>query len=64
MSADGHRKAGDVNDDWLASGVLVERADAFVFPAERDGIRAGRFLRETPPGNDVGYLAVSSTYRF
>jgi hypothetical protein len=24
---------------------------------------AGRFLRETP-GNDVGYLAVSSTYRF
>jgi hypothetical protein len=25
---------------------------------------AGRFLRETPPGNDVAYLAVSSTYRF
>jgi Alginate export len=25
---------------------------------------AGRFLRETPPGNNVAYLAVSSTYRF
>jgi hypothetical protein len=25
---------------------------------------AGRFLQETPPGEDVGYLAVSSTYRF
>ena len=25
---------------------------------------AGRFLHETPPGNDVAYLAVSSTYRF
>jgi hypothetical protein len=25
---------------------------------------AGRFLRETPPGKDVAYLAVSSTYRF
>jgi hypothetical protein len=25
---------------------------------------AGRFLQETPPGEDVVYLAVSSTYRF
>jgi hypothetical protein len=25
---------------------------------------AGRFLRETPPGADVAYLAFSSTYRF
>jgi hypothetical protein len=25
---------------------------------------AGRFLRDTPPGNNVAFLAVSSTYRF
>jgi Alginate export len=25
---------------------------------------AGRFLRETPPGADVAYVAVNSTYRF
>lgn len=38
--------------------------DHFTLVATGTAFFTGRFLRETPPGDDVAYVTVSSTYRF
>ncbi len=55
-----------------ASGVgrqLTAQADVrgdehLTFAITFTAFTAGRFLHETPPGADVAYVTVSSTYRF
>jgi hypothetical protein len=44
--------------------VDVRVDDHFTFSVTSTAFFAGRFLHETPPGRDVAYVAVSSTYRF
>jgi hypothetical protein len=42
----------------------VRMDDHLIFAITFTAFAAGRFLRETQPGRDVAYAAVSSTYRF
>ena len=48
----------------LTAQADVRGDDHLTFTITFTAFEAGRFLRETPPGADVAYVAVSSTYRF
>jgi hypothetical protein len=48
----------------LTAQADVRGDDHLMFTIAFTAFDAGRFLRETPPGADVTYVTVSSTYRF
>jgi Alginate export len=56
-------RAHDVGRQFTAQAD-VQVDDHFTFAVTCTAFFASRFLHETPPGRDVAYVAVRSTYRF